>query len=200
MSKAFTKEDDAGLEEREEAAAAAPAPSGGKRYITPEGMKRVQAELERLWTVERPRVVNEVSNAAAMGDRSENAEYIYGKKKLGEIDRRMRYLATLVDRLTVVEIPRERAAADDGKVFFGAWVTVEDEDGVETTYRIVGPDETDARTRRVSVESPLARALLGKRVGDEVDFRRPKGPTVLTLVAVRYTPPPGDVGPEAGAA
>lgn len=151
-------------------------------YITPEGAKRLREELDFLWREERPRVTQEVADAAAHGDRSENAEYIYGKKRLREIDRRLRYLGKRLDALTVVE-PRER---DDGKVYFGAWVTVEDEDGQEAEYRIVGPDEADARTRAISMDSPMGRALLGREDGDEVTVRRPKGTAVFVITGVRY--------------
>ncbi|AKU89798.1 Transcription elongation factor GreB [Vulgatibacter incomptus] len=156
----------------------------GKRYITPEGFKTLQAELERLWKVDRPKVTTEVMWAAAQGDRSENAEYIYGKKKLREIDRRIRFLSKRLDALTVVE----PSAEQEGKVFFGAWVRVEDEDGEEATYRIVGPDELDVRSGKISVESPLARALLGKKVGDEVHVVRPKGEADLAILEIRYEP------------
>ena len=157
-----------------------------KRYITPEGYAALEAELERLWKVERPKVVGEVADAAALGDRSENAEYIYGKKKLREIDRRIRFLSKRLDELTVVtpgEAGRER-------VFFGAWVTVEDEEGERATYRIVGPDEFDTARRWISVDSPLARALLGKAVGDLALVRRPRGEMEVEIVAIDYEGPP----------
>jgi transcription elongation factor GreB len=153
-----------------------------KRYITPAGYRRLEAELSRLWSDDRPRIVEEVATAAAHGDRSENAEYVYGKKKLREIDRRIRYLSKLLDRLTVVA-PDPRQA---GRVFFGATVTVEDEDGARATYRIVGPDEIDLKLGHISVESPLARALLGKQAGDEAIVRRPRGEVEVVVRAVRY--------------
>lgn len=156
--------------------------AGKKRYITPEGFETLRLEHERLWSVDRPHMVNEVATAAAHGDRSENAEYIYGKKKLREIDRRIRFLSKRLDELTVVdnaETPRDR-------VFFGAWVTIEDEDGEESSYRIVGPDEFDLKRGMISMESPLARALLGKRLDDEVLVRRPKGNAEVTIVAIEY--------------
>jgi transcription elongation factor GreB len=156
-----------------------PASSG---YITPEGAARLRAELTQLWTVERPRVTQEVSDAAALGDRSENAEYIYGKRRLREIDGRIRFLAKRLDVLTVVA-PTDR---DDGKVYFGAWVVLEDEDQVEVEYRLVGPDEADAKERRVSIDSPMGRALLGRTEGDEVTVLRPIGPAAFTIVGVRY--------------
>jgi transcription elongation factor GreB len=151
------------------------------RYITPEGARALKAELDQLWTVERPRVTREVADAAAQGDRSENAEYIYGKKRLREIDRRLEFLAKRLDSLTVVE-PRQRS---DDKVYFGAWVTLEDDDG-DVEYRLVGPDEADARRGLISIDSPLGRALLGRAVGDEVRVVRPKGATVYSIAAVRY--------------
>jgi transcription elongation factor GreB len=155
-------------------------PSSG--YITPEGARRLRAELDQLWSVERPRVTQEVSDAAALGDRSENAEYIYGKRRLREIDRRIRFLAKRLDALTVVE-PRDRT---DGKVYFGAWVTLEDDDGVEVEYRLVGPDEADVKTNQVSIDSPVGKALLGRREGDDVTVARPKGRATFTIAAVRY--------------
>jgi transcription elongation factor GreB len=156
--------------------------AGPKSYITPEGAKRLRAELEQLWTVERPRVTQEVADAAAQGDRSENAEYIYGKKRLREIDRRVRFLSKRLDALTVVtEVP-----TDGKRVFFGAWVTLRDEDDAETTYRIVGPDESDADRGWISMEAPVAKALLGKRLDDEVTVRRPKGDITFTIAGIKY--------------
>jgi transcription elongation factor GreB len=180
MSKAFTKEpegDDDASDEPE-----APARPRGGEHITPEGFRALQAELERLWTVERPRVTDEVAAAAAQGDRSENAEYIYGKKKLREIDRRVRFLTKRLDAVKVVEPSPEQR----GRVYFGAWFTIEDEDGAEASYRIVGTDELDLANRKISVKSPLAQALLGKRVGDEATVLRPKGPVEVTVTKVWY--------------
>ncbi len=157
------------------------------RYITPEGFRRLAAEHERIWTVDRPRVVAEVEAAAALGDRSENAEYLYGKRKLRELDRRLRFLSERMDALTVVE-PAPHPA---GRAYFGAWVTVEHEDGAERTYRLVGPDELDVERGLISVEAPLGRALLGRREGDTVTFRRPAGPTEITVVEVRWAPKEG---------
>jgi transcription elongation factor GreB len=181
MNKAFTKEDEASLTD-EPLPADEPVVAGGARYITPEGFKRLQDELQQIWRVERPKVTAEVSAAAAQGDRSENAEYIYGKKKLRELDRRIRYLSKRLDSLTVVE---QRESAD--RVLFGAWVTFEDEDGAEATWRIVGPDEFDVKVGRISVDSPVAKALLGKRVGDEVTLQRPKGPADVLVTRIRYS-------------
>jgi transcription elongation factor GreB len=153
-----------------------------KHYITPDGAKRLRDELDQLWTVERPRVTQEVADAAAQGDRSENAEYIYGKRRLREIDRRVRFLAKRLEELTIVA----EQPSDGSRVFFGAWVTLEDEDGSEVTYRIVGPDETDVDKGWISMEAPVAKALMGRRDGDEVTVRRPKGDITYTIVGIRY--------------
>ena len=156
-----------------------------REYITAEGHKKLAEELDRLLRVERPRVVKGVADAAAEGDRSENAEYIYGKKKLREIDKRIEFLTKRVDKLTVVtDVPPPGTT----KIFFGAWVDLEDEDGKSTCYRIVGADETDAERGFISIDSPVARALMGKSVGNEVTVRRPKGEVTFTVLAVRYTP------------
>jgi transcription elongation factor GreB len=151
-------------------------------YITRDGANKLRAELEQLWTVERPRVTQEVADAAAQGDRSENAEYIYGKRRLREIDRRVRFLGKRLDELTVVAEP----PTDRRRVFFGAYVTLEDDDGNEVTYRIVGPDEFDVDKGWISMDSPVAKALLGKRVDDEVTVKRPKGDIHYTISGVRY--------------
>jgi transcription elongation factor GreB len=151
-------------------------------YITLEGANRLRSELDQLWTVERPRVTREVADAAALGDRSENAEYIYGKRRLREIDARLRWIARRLDELVIVE-PTPRS---DGKVYFGCFVTLEDADGAEQELRLVGPDEADARSGQISIDAPLGRALLGRRVGDEVSVLRPKGSTTYAVVAVRY--------------
>ncbi len=152
------------------------------KYITPQGYRALNDELQHLWTVERPKVTQEVSEAAALGDRSENAEYIYGKKRLRQIDGRLRFLSKRLDELEVVE----PSAAQEGRVFFGAWVKVESEDGEESRWQIVGPDEYDLKANRISVDSPMARALLGKAEGDEVKVRRPKGVTIVTIVEIDY--------------
>src|SRR5574340_1190677 len=135
-----------------------PRPTRPPRHITPEGFRRIAAEHERIWSVERPRIVAEVEAAAALGDRSENAEYIYGKRKLRELDSRLRHLSLKLDALTVVH-PKPHP---DGRAFFGAWVTVEQEDGAERTYRLVGPDELDVAAGHISVEAPLGRAQIGR--------------------------------------
>ncbi len=155
-------------------------------YITPEGEKRLRDELAFLWNVERPKVTLGVANAAAEGDRSENAEYIYGKKRLREIDRRIRFLMKRLDELTVV-VPGD-GRRDAGRVYFGAWVRVEDEEGTSSVYRIVGPDEVDPAKPYVSMDSPMGKALLGKSEGDEVVVRRPKGIATFEIVEVSYEP------------
>ncbi|HTO70426.1 MAG TPA: transcription elongation factor GreB [Myxococcota bacterium] len=157
-------------------------PPAQKVHITPEGARRLQEELDRLWRVERPRVTREVAAAAALGDRSENAEYIYGKKRLREIDRRIEFLRKRFDVLVVVqpgEVARDR-------VYFGAWVTLEDEDGAELRYRLVGPDESDVASGAISIESPIGRVLVGKRTGDEVTVERPAGRARFTVLEIRY--------------
>lgn len=153
-----------------------------KNYITPAGYRRLQEELARLWKVDRPPVVTTVAWAAGNGDRSENGDYIYGKKKLREIDRRIRYLSKSLDRAVVVN----NAGKTHGRVFFGATVTIADETGDEREVTIVGVDELDSGDLRVSWRSPLARALLTARVGDTVTLHAPRGPTRLEIVAVRY--------------
>lgn len=159
-----------------------PPTTPGSRFITPIGHARLTAELDQLWRVERPRVTQAVSEAAAQGDRSENAEYTYGKKRLREIDSRVRFLRKRLDGMVVVAQP----PADRGRVFFGAWVTLEDEAGDEARHRIVGPDEFDMDPLYVSMDSPLARALLGKRLDDEVAVETPGGVRRFTVVAVDY--------------
>ena len=161
---------------------AKPPPPKRSAYITPEGAKTLRAELDQLWRVERPRVTQEVADAAAQGDRSENAEYIYGKRRLREIDRRVRFLSKRLDEVTIVSEP----PTDPKRVFFGAYVTVEDEDGNEHTYRIVGADESNVETGCISIDSPVARALLGKREGDDVTVRVPKGDVEYTVTRVEY--------------
>ncbi len=153
------------------------------RYITPEGYRRLAVEHDRIWSVDRPRIVAEVEAAAALGDRSENAEYIYGKRKLRELDRRLRFLSERLDTLTVMESRPD----PQGRAFFGAWVTVEDGDGEERTYRLVGPDEFDVAAGLISVEAPLGRALLGRREGDAVTVERPAGQVELTVVRVGWS-------------
>ncbi len=153
-------------------------------YITRGGFRKLETELDWLWRQERPRVTEAVAIAAALGDRSENADYIYGKKRLREIDRRIRFLTKRIDELTVVDSgPRK----DADRVYFAAWVELEDEDGQTVRYQLVGPDEFDAKAGRISVDSPVGRALMGKRLHDEVAVRRPKGETVYTILSIDYT-------------
>ncbi len=154
-----------------------------RRYLTRAGAERMHRELRRLLNEERPKVTGEVSAAAAQGDRSENAEYIYGKKRLREIDRRIRFLQKRLDTATIVT-PSEQT--DQSRVYFGATVTLEDEDGAKTTYQIVGSDEIDAQGGRISVESPIGKALLRKAVGDTVEVMRPRGEIELTIVSIKY--------------
>ena len=154
------------------------------KKITPVGHAKLKAELEHLWKTERPAVTAEVTAAAAQGDRSENAEYQYGKRRLREIDRRVRWLNKRLKELEVV-----RAAPDDGRVHFGVLVTVEDEDGEQNTWQLVGSDEWDVKAGKISVLSPIGRALLNKSVGDDVEVRRPKGDMELTIVAIDYDSP-----------
>jgi len=153
------------------------------KYITPDGYRVLNDELQHLWKVRRPEVTQAVQEAAAQGDRSENAEYIYGKKMLREIDSRIRFLSRRLDDMVVVD----RLPDDPSRVFFGAWVTLEDADTGDThCYRIVGPDETDAARGWISVDSPMARALLGKRVDDEVMVRSPAGEREYMVTGIRY--------------
>jgi transcription elongation factor GreB len=159
-------------------------PRKGPLYVTLSGALRLKAELVQLLNVERPKVTAEVSAAAAQGDRSENAEYIYGKKRLREIDRRLGFLKRRLEISTVVD-PRDQT--DVSRVFFGASVVLENEDdGTRTSYQIVGPDETDTRGGKISVESPIGRALLGRRKGETALVKRPKGEVELTVVAIKY--------------
>ena len=163
-------------------AESAKGPPPPPNYITLAGAKRLQEELGRLRSKERPKVVQEVSDAAAQGDRSENAEYIYGKRRLREIDRRMHFLTRRLEKAVIVE-PRTDSA---GKIFFGATVEIEDEDCVKATYQIVGEDEIDLDVGRISWRSPLGRALLGKKEDDTIVFRKPSGEVELTILTVRY--------------
>jgi len=162
-----------------------PAPAGSK-YITREGERRLRAELEELWRNERPRVTQAVAAAAAQGDRSENAEYTYGKRRLREIDRRVRFLRRRLDGMIVVEQP----PSDTSRVFFGAWVMIEDQDGERARYRIVGPDEFDMAPGYISMDAPLGRALLRRRLDEEVTVATPTGERLYLIVAIEYDPPP----------
>ena len=162
-----------------------PAP-GTTPLITRAGFETLRAQLNHLWREKRPEVVKALAAAAAEGDRSENAEYTYRKKQLGEIDRRVRYLSKRLEALKVAEGP----PADPTAVFFGAWIELERvEDGEILRYRIVGPDETDAAQAWISIDSPLARAALKKRVDDEFDADLPGGRVRFAVLDVRYSPP-----------
>lgn len=143
----------------------------------------MRAEVKFLWEEERPRVTQAVSDAAKLGDRSENADYIYGKKRLREIDSRVRFLTKRLEEVTVVD----RIPDDQEKVFFGAWVTLEDDDGNTRNYRIVGPDEFDVKAGLISMDSPVARALLGRRLDDEVDLKMGETWQTYYIVEIRYT-------------
>ncbi len=181
MSKAFTKETDS--EPDEELEDAAPLPTGAKNYMTPEGFQRLRDELRDLSRVERPRIVEIVSWAASNGDRSENGDYLYGKKRLREIDRRIRYLTKSLESAVVVD-PALRTNTD--QVFFGATVTYVNERDEEKTITIVGVDEADLDHGQVSWISPIARALLKAREGDTVELRNPAGQESIEVLAIRY--------------
>ncbi len=156
----------------------------GSKYITPEGKKRLGDEFEFLWHTRRPEVTAALAAAAAEGDRSENAEYIYRKKQLREIDARMHHLKERLEHMVVVDSTPD----DQSRVFFGAWVRLEDEEGIVSEYRIVGPDESDHARGQISMDSPMARALMKKAEGDEVVVKRPKGEAVFAIVKVQYKP------------
>lgn len=166
-----------------------PAPQGSK-YITPAGARRLREELDELWHNERPRVTAAVAAAAAQGDRSENAEYTYGKKRLHEIDRRVRFLRKRLEGMTIVDTESEQGRRDPTRVFFGAWVHLEHADGELRWYRVVGPDEFDMASEYVSMDSPLGRGLLGKRLDDEVTVMLPAGEHTFTVIAISYGPRP----------
>jgi transcription elongation factor GreB len=152
------------------------------KYITVEGERRLKAELHQLWKVERPQVTQSVSEAAAMGDRSENADYIYGKRRLREIDRRVRYLSKRLDEVTVVS----QAPDDTSKIFFGAYVSLEDEAGEIHRYRLVGPDEIDPKRGYISIDSPMAKALLGKKIESDISIQTPGGEKEFYVLSIEY--------------
>jgi transcription elongation factor GreB len=154
----------------------------GSRYITPEGEQVLREELHQLWKVERPVVTSAVHEAAKNGDRSENGDYIYGKRRLREIDSRVRFLNKRLEELQVVDRPPD----DPSRIFFGAWVTLEDEDGEEKRWRIVGPDEFDLSAGKLSMDSPMARALLGKGLDDEITVNSPSGEQVYYVTGIDY--------------
>jgi transcription elongation factor GreB len=155
----------------------------GSKYITAEGARRLREELDQLWRVERPKVTQAVAEAAAQGDRSENAEYTYGKRRLREIDSRVRFLRKRLEGMVTVDQP----PSDPNKVFFGAWVSLEAEDGTLSRYRIVGPDEFDLAPDYISMDSPLARALLRKPLDAEVTVELPGGSRTFVIVAIDYS-------------
>jgi transcription elongation factor GreB len=157
----------------------------GSSYITLEGEQALRDELHQLWKVERPVITNAVHEAAKNGDRSENGDYIYGKRRLREIDSRVRFLNKRLDEVTIVQ----RIPGDTDKIFFGAWVTLEDESGNERQWRIVGPDEFDLSLGKLSMDSPLARALLGKRLDDEIRVHSPSGEQLYYVTGIRYAEP-----------
>ncbi len=182
MSKAFTRERDEDQDNDAEPAAAG-LPAGTPNYLTPSGYAALNAELNHLLKVERPKTVEIVSWAASNGDRSENGDYIYGKRRLREIDRRLRFLTKRLSIAQVVD-PAEQRGND--QVFFGALVTIEDEQGQQQTYRIVGVDETHLGPHHISWVSPMARALIKAREGDSVTFQSPSGPREITVIRVSY--------------
>ena len=190
MSKAFTKES-AAPEDDEDGPALPPLPAGARNYMTPAGHRRLRAELMGLIDDERPKVVETVSWAAKNGDRSENGDYLYGKKRLREIDRRIRFLTK---RLDLAEVADPSAHHGKDQVFFGATVTYATRHGEERTITIKGIDEADSLAGEVSWISPIARALLKAREGDEVSLMTPGGLETLEVLEVRYPAPGGDAG------
>ncbi|EDP66865.1 Transcription elongation factor [alpha proteobacterium BAL199] len=182
MSKAFTKETDTEVEDDEDDAPS-PLPAGTKNYITPRGFQAMRDELRQLRRVERPKVVEVVSWAAGNGDRSENGDYLYGKKRLREIDRRIRFL---LKRLEIAEVVDPAQQKNHDQVFFGATVTYADEQDNERTVRIVGVDEADLERGEVSWIAPIARALLKAQEGDVVELRTPAGPQNIEVVRIAY--------------
>ena len=157
-------------------------PPAASKYVTVAGAQRLRAELEQLWRQERPRVTEAVAAAAAQGDRSENAEYTYGKRRLREIDRRVRFLRRRLEGMVVVDQP----PADPGRVYFGAWVELEAGDGTRTRYRIVGPDEFDMAPGYISMDSPLGKTLLRRRIEEEITVTTPAGDRIFVIVSIEY--------------
>ena len=182
MSKAFTKENDDAPEDDEDQGIAA-LPIGSKNYMTPSGHTSMRAEFDQLWKSERPKLVETIHWAASNGDRSENGDYIYGKRRLREIDRRLRYLGKRLENAEVVD-PALREDTD--QIFFGATVTVVDDQNAESTYTIVGIDEADPGKNHISWISPMARSLLKAREGDSVVLMTPAGRRELQILNVRY--------------
>jgi transcription elongation factor GreB len=186
MSKAFTKENDAAVEDDGDEIAVAPLPAGSRNYMTPAGYARLRSELLDLMDNERPRIVEVVHWAASNGDRSENGDYLYGKKRLREIDRRIRFLTK---RLEIAEVVDPSVHAGSDQIFFGATVTYADDEGAERTITILGVDEADNGRAEVSWISPVARALLKAREGDAVALQTPGGTRTLEVLSVRYPDP-----------
>jgi len=186
MSKAFTRENDTADDEDDGDAGLPPLPSGTRNYMTPAGYKRLRAELMQLLDEERPKMVEVVSWAAKNGDRSENGDYLYGKKRLREIDRRIRFLTR---RLDIAEVADPSAHHGSDQIFFGATVTYANEQGEERTITIKGIDEADNLKGEVSWIAPIARALLKSREGDEVTLQSPGGVQRLEVLGVSYPPP-----------
>ena len=181
MNKAFVRESDS--DDEDALSPSLKLPAGTRNYITPAGHARLKDELEHLVKRERPRVVEVVAWAASNGDRSENGDYIYGKRRLREIDRRIRFLTKRIESAEVVDPLRQ---GNNDQIFFGARVTIADADGVESTYTIVGVDETDVSQGRISWISPLARALIKSREGDAIRFQSPAGVREIDILEVRY--------------
>lgn len=162
-----------------------PPAASKSNYLTAEGESRLRQELDFLWRDERPKVTSQVSDAAALGDRSENAEYIYGKKRLREIDRRVRYLSNRLEDAVVVKTVPDNT----NKVYFGAWVCLEDENGQIHDYRIVGPDEVGDKPGFISMDAPLGKILLGKQLDDDIKLSTPAGPKQYCITKIRYIMP-----------
>ena len=186
MSKAFTREEETDLDDELEEAS--PLPAGSRNYMTPGGFARLKAELSQLVDKERPETVAIVAWAAGNGDRSENGDYIYGKKRLREIDRRIRFLVKRLDIAQVVDPVAHARSENSDQIFFGATVTVRDPRGNLRTISIVGVDEIDTTKGHVSWVSPIARALLKAREGDTVMLHTPAGAEELSILEVRYVP------------
>ena len=187
MSKAFVNEDDGAddeLEADDSDDAPSKIPASGKNYITPQGAQTLRDELQNLLNVERPKMVETVAWAASNGDRSENADYIYGKRRLREIDRRLRFLQKRLDSAVIVDPTQQKG----DRVLFGATVTVRDENQVEKTFSIVGVDETNAKTGRVSWLSPIGQALLQAKIDDVVILKTPHGEEELEVLRIEYKP------------
>ena len=194
MNKAFTRESDSAGDDDDDDVAPPALPSGAKNYLTPAGYARLRAELLALLDDERPKVVEVVSWAAKNGDRSENGDYLYGKKRLREIDRRIRFLTK---RLDIAEVADPSRHHGHDQIFFGATVTYENQLGVQRTITIKGIDETDSLNGEVSWVSPIARTLLKARVGDELQLMTPGGLEQIEVMAVSYPPPDTSAQPTA---